>query len=187
MKVSEQWLREWVNPALDTQELVAQITMAGLEVDGVDPVGGDCSGVGVAEVRAVNPHPDAEKLRVCEVFDGEQTHQVVCGAPNVVAGMRVPFARLGAQLPGGLKIKKAKLRGVESQGMLCSEQELGLAEESDGLMPLPADAPLGEDVVNYLRLNDCVIDVDLTPNRSDCLSVAGLARELGVLNRLAVT
>src|SRR5690606_24996070 len=106
---------------------------------------------------------------------------------NVAAGMRVPFARLGAQLPGGLKIKKAKLRGVESHGMLCSEQELGLAEESDGLMPLPADAPLGEDVVNYLRLNDCVIDVDLTPNRSDCLSVAGLARELGVLNRLAVT
>ena len=187
MKVSEQWLREWVNPALDTQELVAQITMAGLEVDGVDPVGGDCSGVVVGEVRTVNPHPDAEKLRVCEVFDGEQTHQVVCGAANVAAGMRVPFARLGAQLPGGLKIKKAKLRGVESHGMLCSEQELGLAEESDGLMPLPADAPLGEDVVNYLRLNDCVIDVDLTPNRSDCLSVAGLARELGVLNRLAVT
>jgi len=186
MKVSEQWLREWVNPALDTQELVAQITMAGLEVDGVESLGGDCSGVVVGEVRAVNPHPDAEKLRICEVFDGEQSYQVVCGAPNVEPGMRVPFAQVGAKLPGGLKIKRAKLRGVESLGMLCSEQELGLAEESDGLMPLPADAPLGTDIVTYLGLNDSVIDIDLTPNRSDCLSVAGLARELGVLNRMPV-
>ncbi len=186
MKISEQWLREWVNPAVDTQALAAQITMAGLEVDGVEAVGGERTDVVVAEVSQVAPHPDADKLRVCQVFDGSQTFQVVCGAPNVHEGMRVPLARIGAKLPGGLKIKAAKLRGVDSQGMLCSEAELGLSEQSDGLMPLPADAPLGTNVSDYLQLQDSVIDVDLTPNRSDCLSMAGLAREVGVLNRLSL-
>src|SRR5690606_31103294 len=152
MKISEQWLREWVNPAVDTQALAAQITMAGLEVDGVEAVGGERTDVVVAEVSQVAPHPDADKLRVCQVFDGSQTFQVVCGAPNVHEGMRVPLARIGAKLPGGLKIKAAKLRGVDSQGMLCSEAELGLAEESDGLMPLPSDAPLGTNVTDYLKL-----------------------------------
>src|SRR5690606_36985323 len=158
-----------------------------LEVDGVEAVGGERTDVVVAEVSQVAPHPDADKLRVCQVFDGSQTFQVVCGAPNVHEGMRVPLARIGAKLPGGLKIKAAKLRGVDSQGMLCSEAELGLAEESDGLMPLPSDAPLGTNVTDYLKLQDAVIDVDLTPNRSDCLSMAGLAREVGVLNRLSLT
>lgn len=186
MKFSEQWLREWVNPEIDTDALVAQITMAGLEVDGVEPVAQAFSGVVVGEVTSVEQHPDADKLRVCQVSDGSETFQVVCGAPNVAQGMRVPFARIGAVLPGNFKIKKAKLRGVESQGMLCAESELGLSENSDGLMALLPDAPVGECVRSYLQLEDQAIEVDLTPNRGDCLSIAGLAREVGVLNKAVV-
>ncbi|MBE0485461.1 phenylalanine--tRNA ligase subunit beta [Marinobacter sp.] len=184
MKFSEQWLREWVNPSIGSQELMDQITMAGLEVDGFEPVAGDFSGVVVGEVLSVAPHPDADKLRVCQVSDGQQTVQVVCGAPNVRDGLKVPFAVVGAVLPGNFKIKKAKLRGQPSEGMLCSESELALSESHDGLMELPADAPVGQDLAEYLKLNDITIDVDLTPNRSDCLSIRGLAREVGVLNSL---
>ena len=182
MKFSEKWLREWTNPELDTDQLVHQITMAGLEVDAVEKVADEFTGVVVGEVVSVNPHPDADKLRVCSVTDGEEHFQVVCGAPNVCPGMRVPFAKLGAVLPKGFKIKKAKLRGVESLGMLCAADELGLAETSDGLMPLSKEAPLGEDLRTYMQLDDAIIDVDLTPNRSDCLSVLGLAREVATLN-----
>ncbi|MBL3557550.1 MULTISPECIES: phenylalanine--tRNA ligase subunit beta [Marinobacter] len=186
MKFSEQWLREWVNPANDTQALMDQITMAGLEVDGFEPVAGKFSGIVVGEVVSVSPHPDADKLRVCQVNDGNQTVQVVCGAPNVRNGLKVPFAVVGAVLPGDFKIKKAKLRGQPSEGMLCSEAELGLSENHDGLMELPEDAPVGRELADYLRLNDVTIDVDLTPNRSDCLSIKGIAREVGVLNSLVV-
>lgn len=186
MKFSEQWLREWVNPEIGTQELMDQITMAGLEVDGFEPVAGQFSGVIVGEVISVKPHPDADKLRVCQVSDGSSVVQVVCGAPNVREGLKVPFAVVGAQLPGDFKIKKAKLRGQPSEGMLCSEAELGLSENHDGLMELPTDAPVGKDVADYLKLNDVTIDVDLTPNRADCLSIKGLAREVGVLNGLLV-
>lgn len=187
MKVSEQWLREWVNPELSTAELAHQITMAGLEVDGVEGVAGEFSGVVVAEIIALERHPDADKLNVCQVSDGSDTVQVVCGAPNAQIGLRVPFAKIGAVLPGDFKIKKAKLRGVESQGMLCAEQELGLSDSSDGLMELAADAPLGEDIRAYLNLNDQIIEVDLTPNRADCLSVAGVAREVALLNKMEVS
>ena len=183
MKFSEQWLREWVNPSIDSDALVAQITMAGLEVDDVDPVAGEFSGVVIGEVTSLESHPDADKLNVCQVSDGNETFQVVCGASNVKEGVKVPFAKISAVLPGNFKIKKAKLRGVESFGMLCAEAELGLAEQSDGLMILPSDAPVGESIRNYLVLDDKCIDVDLTPNRSDCLSIAGLAREVGVLNK----
>ena len=186
MKFSEQWLREWVNPALDSQQLMDQITMAGLEVDGFEPVAGKFTGIVVGEVQSVEPHPDADKLRVCQVSNGSIQVQVVCGAPNVRAGMKVPFAELGAVLPGDFKIKKAKLRGQPSEGMLCSEAELGLSESHDGLMELPADAPVGQSVADYLKLNDIAIDVDLTPNRADCLSIKGLAREVGVLNSMAL-
>ncbi|OZG73995.1 phenylalanine--tRNA ligase subunit beta [Hahella sp. CCB-MM4] len=186
MKFSERWLREWIDPKLSSEALVQQITMAGLEVDGTESVAKPFSGIVVAEVTGLEPHPDADKLRVCSVSDGKEVFQVVCGAPNVVAGMRVPFARIGAVLPGDFKIKKAKLRGIESHGMLCSEEELGLAEKSDGLMPLPKDAPLGVDVREYLSLDDTIIDVDLTPNRSDCLSLLGLAREVGALNKVTL-
>ena len=185
MKFSEQWLREWVNPNIGSQELMDQITMAGLEVDGFEPVAGEFSGVVVGEVQSVEPHPDADKLRVCQVSDGQETVQVVCGAPNVRPGLKVPFAMLGAVLPGNFKIKKAKLRGQPSQGMLCAEAELGLSEASDGLMELPESAPTGQDFREFMGLNDITIDVDLTPNRADCLSIKGLAREVGVLNSLA--
>lgn len=187
MKVSEQWLREWVNPYLSTAELAHQITMAGLEVDGVEAVAGEFSGVVVAEIVALEGHPDADKLNICQVNDGGETVQVVCGAPNARVGLRVPFAKIGAVLPGDFKIKKAKLRGVESQGMLCAEQELGLSDSSDGLMELAADAPLGKDIRAYLNLNDQIIEVDLTPNRADCLSIAGVAREIALLNKMDVT
>ncbi|MEH6826064.1 MAG: phenylalanine--tRNA ligase subunit beta [Motiliproteus sp.] len=187
MKFSEQWLREWVNPAIDTDQLVAQITMAGLEVDGVEPAAADFSGVVVGEILTAERHPDADKLRVCLVSDGAETFQVVCGAPNARAGLRVAFARVGAVLPGDFKIKKAKLRQVESLGMLCSGQELGINEDHDGIMELPAAATVGLDVRQFFGLDDQVIEVDLTPNRGDCLSLAGLAREVGVLNKVAVT
>jgi len=186
MKFSEQWLREWVNPANDTQALMDQITMAGLEVDGFEPVAGAFSGVVVGHVVSVAPHPDADKLRVCQVSDGNSEVQVVCGAPNVRDGLKVPFAVVGAVLPGNFKIKKAKLRGQPSTGMLCSGSELGLSDDHDGLMELPADAPVGEPLDRFLKLNDVTIDVDLTPNRSDCLSIKGIAREVGVLNSLVV-
>ncbi len=186
MKFSEQWLREWVNPSLDTHELVAQITMAGLEVDGVEPVAGSFHGVCVGLVKSVDPHPDAEKLSVCQVSTGSDVFQVVCGARNVRPGMKVPFATIGAVLPGDFEIKKARLRGIDSMGMLCAAAELGLAEASDGLLELPDDAPVGDDFHKYFKSHDRTIEVDLTPNRSDCLSVMGLAREVGVLNRLAV-
>lgn len=191
MKVSEQWLREWVNPDISTEELVAQMTMAGLEVDAVEPVAGDFNGVIVGEITAIEQHPNADKLRVCQVSDGEQTVQVVCGAPNARAGLKVPFATVGANLPSdqpkGFTIKKAKLRGVESMGMLCAEQELGLSDACEGLMELPADAPVGTGLRDYLALNDQIIDIDLTPNRADCLSVEGLARDVAVLNRCELT
>ncbi|EAT13790.1 phenylalanine--tRNA ligase subunit beta [Bermanella marisrubri] len=187
MKFSENWLREWVNPKLSTDELVAQITMAGLEVDAVEPVAGEFSGVVVGEVVKKEQHPDADKLALCVVSDGSETFQVVCGAPNVREGLKIPFAKIGALLPPGkdgkpFKIKKAKLRGVESQGMLCAEAELQLSDAYEGLMELPADAPVGQDFREYLGLNDSIIEVDLTPNRADCLSLKGLAREVGTLN-----
>jgi len=186
MQFSEKWLREWVSPDIDTDTLVAQLTMAGLEVDGVSNAGGDFSGVVVAEVTDVQPHPDADKLRICQVNTGNESLQVVCGAPNVAAGQKIPYAMIGALLGQDFKIKKAKLRGVESFGMICSEEELGLAEQSDGIMVLPEDASIGEDVREYLDLDDSLIEVDLTPNRGDCLSMTGVAREVGVLNNSPV-
>ena len=187
MKFSEQWLRGWVSPQVSRDELVARLSMAGLEVDSVTPAAGVFSGVVVGEVLSTEQHPDADKLRVCQVSNGAETFQVVCGAPNVRPGLKIPFAMIGAALPGDFKIKKAKLRGVESNGMLCSQAELQVGEGNDGLMELPADAPVGQDVRVYLELDDASIEVDLTPNRGDCLSVAGLAREVGALYDAVVT
>jgi len=187
MKFSEAWLREWVNPDVTTSELSDQLSMAGLEVDSVNPVAPLFEGVLVGEVLSIEAHPDAQKLRVCTVdVAGDENLSIVCGAANVATGMRVPVACVGAKLPGGFKIKKAKLRGVPSFGMICSESELGLAESSDGIMPLPSDAPIGKDIRDYLKLDDQVIEVDLTPDRGDCLSLTGIAREVGVINRCAV-
>ena len=187
MKFSEQWLREWVQPEITTQELVHHIKKEGLEVDGAERVAGDFSGVVVGQVVSREQHPDADKLSLCQVTDGTENFQIVCGAANVREGLKIPFAKIGAELPGGFKIKKAKLRGVESFGMLCAEAELGMADSSDGLMELPDSAPVGMDFREYLNLDDTVVEVDLTPNRADCLSIAGLAREVGVLSKVAVS
>ena len=192
MKFSEQWLRSWANPAISTQEMCDQLTMAGLEVDSVEPAAGEFTEVVVARVESLEKHPDADKLNVCQVSDGKETRQIVCGASNVRQGLIIPLAKIGAVLPGAepgetWKIKPAKLRGVESSGMLCSEKELGLADSAEGLMELPADAPLGQDIRDYLQLDDTIIELDLTPNRGDCLSIEGIARELGVLNQCEVT
>ncbi|AZS50327.1 phenylalanine--tRNA ligase subunit beta [Entomomonas moraniae] len=181
MKFSENWLRSLVNPTVSQEELVARLSMAGLEVDGVDPVAEAFSGVVVGEIVAIEQHPDADKLRVCQVSNGSDTFQVVCGAPNARQGIRIPFAMIGAKLPGDFSIKKAKLRGVESNGMLCSAKELGLSDDNAGLMELPCDSPVGKDLRDYLDLNDIVVEVDLTPNRGDCLSLRGIAREVGAL------
>ena len=187
MKFSEQWLREWVNPSISSDELVAQITLAGLEVDGVEPAAGEFSGVIVGQIVSAEQHPNADKLRVCQVSDGTANTQVICGAPNARVGIKVAFATVGAVLPGNFKIKKAKLRQEDSLGMLCSAAELEINDENDGIMELAVDAPLGADIREYLNLNDKIIDVDLTPNRGDCLSIAGLAREVGVLNSIDIT
>lgn len=197
MIFTQQWIREWlgdgVDPALLAPErLVSQLTMAGLEVDAHGPVAGVFSGVVVAEVIDVQPHPDADKLRVCTIDDGGQRLQVVCGAPNVRAGLKVPYAIIGAELPGAepgktFQIKKAKLRGIESFGMLCSAAELGLSDASDGLFELPADAPIGTDIRHYLDLDDTFFELDLTPNRGDCLGISGVAREIAALNGITVT
>jgi phenylalanyl-tRNA synthetase beta chain len=185
MKFSESWLREWVNPHMSTDSLVHELTMAGLEVDSAEPVAALFDKVVVGEVLSCDQHPEADKLSVCTVDVGEgEPLQIVCGAPNVQVGMKSPTALVGAKLPGGLKIRKAKLRGVESRGMLCSEIELGLGEGADGIMPLAADAPVGQDVRRYLDLDDTSIDIDLTPNRGDCFSVLGIARETAVMSRL---
>ena len=187
MRFSESWLREWVSPPLAAEALCDQLSMAGLEVDALEPVAPPFTGVVVGGVEQVVPHPDATKLRVCQVDIGSgELLQIVCGAANVASGQRVPVACIGAVLPGDFKIKKAKLRGVASQGMICSAAELGLAESSDGIMVLPADAPIGQELRAWLSLDDHAIELDLTPDRSDCLSVAGVAREVGVLNRLPV-
>jgi phenylalanyl-tRNA synthetase beta chain len=196
MKFSESWLREWVNPALSSDDLAHQITMAGLEVDGVDPVAGEFSGVVIGEVVECGPHPDADKLQVTKISLGDYSSttvekgelvDIVCGAKNCRLGLKVAVATVGAVLPGDFKIKKAKLRGVPSFGMLCSESEIGLADDSDGIMELASYAPLGQCVREYLDLNDVTIDVDLTANRGDCLGIKGLAREVGVLNSSEVT
>ncbi|ROR32562.1 phenylalanine--tRNA ligase subunit beta [Inmirania thermothiophila] len=182
MRFSERWLREWVDPDLDTAALAERLTMAGLEVGAVEPAAPPFEGVVVGRVRRVAPHPDAERLRVCEVDDGgPEPRQVVCGAPNVREGLHAPFARVGARLPEGVRIRRAKLRGVASEGMLCSARELGLAEQSDGLMELPADLAPGTDLREALALDDRCLEIELTPNRGDCLGIAGIAQEVAAL------
>lgn len=190
MKINESWLRSWVNPPLDSEALAHQLTMAGLEVDSNDPIAPPFNGVVVGEVLTVVQHPDADRLRVTTVNVGEANNgeplQIVCGASNVAVGLKVPVATIGAVLPKDFRIKPSTLRGVDSQGMLCGATEIGLDDGVDGLMLLPADAPIGTDIREYLRLDDRVLELGITPNRGDCLSVKGLARELAVMNSLAV-
>lgn len=192
MIFSESWLREWVNIPVGTVELAESLTMAGLEVGGRTRVAGEFSGVVVAEVVAVDAHPAAESLYVCEVDDGVSSHRVVCGAPNTRIGLKAPYARVGAEFRQAgedgedRETGAADIRGVESSGMLCSAEELGMAESSTGLLELPADAPVGTDIRDYLALDDSSIELDLTPNRGDCLGMLGLARDVGAMMRLDV-
>jgi phenylalanyl-tRNA synthetase beta chain len=187
MKISEAWLREWANPSLGTQELVEQLSVSGLEVDEAVAVAEPLEGVVIGEVLEAVQHPNADRLRLCTVtLGGDEPLEIVCGAPNARAGVKFPVAPIGTKLPGGMKIRKSKIRGVVSNGMLCSASELGLGDEHDGILELPADAPLGESFSEYFSLDDHVIDIDLTPNRGDCLGLAGIAREVGVLNRVPV-
>jgi phenylalanyl-tRNA synthetase beta chain len=182
MKIAESWLREWVNPGLTTEELAHQLTMLGHEVDGVDIEGGGIEDIVVAEVVECGKHPDADKLSVCKVSDGgDELIDIVCGAPNVRVGLKTPLAKPGVKLPNGMKLRKAKIRGVVSNGMLCSAVELGLGDESDGIMELSAQAEVGTPLIEFLDLPDAVIDVDLTPNRGDCFSVRGIARDISAL------
>ncbi|WP_288455420.1 phenylalanine--tRNA ligase subunit beta [uncultured Acinetobacter sp.] len=187
MKISENWLRTWVNPAIDSDTLSDQLTMLGLEVDELVPAAKHFTGVVVGEVLTVIQHPDADRLRVTTVNIGSgEPLQIVCGAPNVRVGMKAPVATIGAVLPGDFKIKKGKLRGVESQGMLCGASEIDLEDKIDGLLELPDDAPVGVNIREYLNLDDHVIDISITPNRGDCFSIRGVAREIGVINQLPV-
>ncbi len=178
MRVNVEWLRQWAPVEADAEAIAAALTASGLEVESVEPVAGAFEGVVVGHVQTVEPHPNADRLRVCTVDDGRGVHTVVCGAPNVAPGMKVPFATVGAALPEGKRIGAAELRGVRSAGMLCSAKELGLGEEGAGLLVLDRDAVIGADLRQQLRLDDSVLDVNVTPNRGDCFSVLGIAREL---------
>ncbi|MBZ1392535.1 phenylalanine--tRNA ligase subunit beta [Psychrobacter pacificensis] len=189
MKISEQWLRQWVNPKNTSEQLAEQLTMAGLEIDDRYAVARAFSGVVIGEVISVEPHPDADKLRVTQVNIGDaEPLQIVCGAPNVTVGMKAPVATVGAILPSddakGFKIKKSKLRGVASNGMLCGASEIDLVDDIDGLLELPEDAPVGTDIREYLGLDNQILDISITPNRGDCFSVRGIAREISVINDL---
>lgn len=184
MLIPESWLRTLANPSMTTAELAHLLTMSGLEVESCTPVAPPFTGIVVGEVLTVAKHPNADKLSLCSVNVGQgEPLQIVCGAPNVRAGMKVPLAMIGASLPG-LEIKAAKMRGVESQGMLCSARELGMSEDHSGLLELDAAAVVGGNVRDLLQLDDHVFEIKLTPNKADCLSVLGVAREVAALTRV---
>jgi phenylalanyl-tRNA synthetase beta chain len=184
MRISLHWLGEWVDTGTDAGALAHQLTMAGLEIEAIERLASEVSGVVVGEVLSVEKHPDAEKLSVCKVNAGSETLQIVCGAANVRAGLMAPLATIGAKLPGGMQIKRAKLRGVESFGMLCSAKELGLEDEQAGLLELPSDSVPGTLIQRALDLDDVIFEVNLTPNRGDCMSVLGLAREVAAIRKV---
>lgn len=192
MRVSEQWLREWVNPPLTTEQLAEALTMAGLEVDAMEPAAPPFHGVVVGEIASCRPHPEAENLHLCTVTtgassDSRQYHEVVCAAPNARAGIRAPFALVGAALPAGKRVETVEIRGSTSRGMLCSAAELGLSDDHSGLLELPADLPLGTDLRIALDLDDTIFELDLTPNRADCLGMLGVAREVAAITDSQVT
>ena len=184
MKLSENWLHSWVNYSLTPAELVNQLTMIGLEVEGMNPVAPEFTHVIVGLVLSVQPHPDAEKLKLCQVQINQfVTLNILCGAPNVAVGQKVAVAIHGAELPQNVKVTETLLHGVTSQGMMCSESELGLSERGEGIMILADDAPIGMNLRDYLELDDVSIEINITPNRGDCLSVLGMARDIGVMTR----
>jgi phenylalanyl-tRNA synthetase beta chain len=181
MRISIEWLSEWLGTVPDARDLASRLTMAGLEIEAVEPAAPPLPGVVVGEIVEREKHPDADTLSVCKVSTGAETVQIVCGAPNARAGLKAPLATIGAKLPGGMEIRKAKLRGVESFGMLCSARELGLSEDAAGLMELPVETVTGASLTDALGLDDTILEVNLTPNRGDCMSVQGVAREAALL------
>lgn len=188
MQFSYQWLEKWVKSGWAPEELGRRLTMAGLELESIEPASPPFSGVVIGEVLEVLPHPNADRLRLAHVALGNAADvQIVCGAANLAAGQRVPVALADANLPGGLTIRAAQVRGIDSAGMLCSAQELGLEDRSEGLMVLDPSAPLGKDLREYLQLDDVLLTLGLTPNRADCLSIQGLAREIAALSRAPLT
>lgn len=187
MRVSVKWLNDWLDAVPPPRELASRLTMAGLEIEAVEPAAPALAGVVVGEILEHAKHPNADTLSVCTVSAGRESLQIVCGAPNARAGMKAPLATIGATLPGGMEIRRAKLRGVESLGMLCSARELGLSDEADGLMELPAELPTGVALIEALDLDDTILEVNLTPNRGDCMSMAGIAREAAVLSGTSIT
>lgn len=188
MKFSENWLRDLVDIKIGRDELAHRLTMAGLEVEDVDVLGASLDGIVVGEIVAAEKHPEADRLQLCQVVAGrDEPLQIICGAPNARVGLKAPLATLGARMPGGMAIKKAKLRGIESFGMLCSAKELGVDVDASGLMELPADAPVGTPLAEYLGLPDASIDVGLTPNRPDCLGMRGLARDVAAILNAELT
>lgn len=181
MRISLNWVNDFVYiEDLDIDEIARRLTMSGLEVEGIEKRE-KAEGVVTAKVVSKEKHPNADKLSLCQVDDGTQIYQVVCGAQNVAVGQVIPFARVGAKLPGGMVIKDAKLRGIESKGMICSEEELGLADESDGIMVLPVGTSLGLDINSVVKTDDIIFELNITPNRADCLSILGVAREIALL------
>ena len=181
MKVPVSWLKQYVDFEDSLEGLSDKLTFSGVEVEGIETVGGGLEDLIVGEVRTVEKHPNADRLSLCRVFDGTEEHQVVCGAPNVVAGMKTAFAPVGSVLPGDFKLKKAKIRGVESFGMLCAEDELGLSESHDGIMVLNPDSAPGTPLTTLIGPPETVFELEITPNRPDCLSLIGLAREVAAL------
>ncbi len=182
MKISYNWLKDYVEFDLSPEALAEKLTMSGLEVEEVKPVLPEFRGIIIARVLSVEKHPNADKLSVCSVDSGNEHFQVVCGAANVAEGQLVPFAPIGTDLPVGFSIKKAKIRGIESFGMICSEEELGLADKSEGIWELPADSKFGKDLYDSLRhTQDYMIDIFITPNRPDAMSMIGIAREVAAI------
>ncbi len=190
MKVSLAWLAEFVPLPLRARELGSRLTMSGFELESLHPAAPEFADVVVAEIVGVDPHPEADKLQVCRVVTDANKRgagvQIVCGAANARVGLKTALAKVGARLPGGLAIKAAKLRGIDSQGMLCSATELGLADSSDGILELPGDAPVGMAIRDYLALDDHVIELNMTPNRGDAMSMLGVAREVAALQGTAL-
>ena len=181
MKLSERWLREWFDPAADMAEVAERLTLAGLEIEGLAPAAPALTGVVVALVREVARHPESDHLNICAVFDGRAIHQVVCGAANARVGLKTAYAPAGAEIGDGTVLTRSAIRGIESAGMLCSANELGLGEDAGGILELPSDAPVGLALTTFMELDDTVVEVNLTPNRADCFCVSGIARDLAAL------
>src|SRR5262245_45182657 len=183
MRVSLDWLKDWVEIGIEPRDLAHRLTMAGFEVEAIEAAAPPLDGVVVGEVVHCARHPNADTLTVCEVTTGAAPVQIVCGASNVRAGMKVAVATLGSRLPGGVEIRAARLRGVDSNGMLCSGRELGLSDESEGILDLPAELENGTPLTQALQLNDTILTINVTPNRGDGMSVLGIAREVAAITQ----